>query len=129
MDNESPSQPYIDIEISDTLNANPRQMIGEIDTGSYITVIPERLVILLDLKRTGDTTAAGFDKKTPKPYCTYVVNIKINGALFEMVQVISAQIEYALIGRDLINLWRMTMDGQSRTGELEPWSTDTQKST
>ena len=55
---------------------------------------------------------------------TYDVFIKIGTIQFDLLQVSANPRDNILIGRDLINLWNLKLDGQTQTGELIPWSTD-----
>ena len=120
--NEAPSFPYVDVKISNALENNYTSNIGKLDTGAYITVIPKDLIMSLNLKQSGTVRASGFGSPQQE-YDSYVVNIKINGTMYKYVKVITRIRPNILIGRDLINLWRMKLDGQNHTGEFAPWST------
>ena len=116
---EEPPFPYIGLEISHVLNKNYKSETGKIDTGASSTIIPKHLIKSLDLKSIGTTMAVGFNGEGQR--CNkYCVNIKINDLAYEYVKVIASpnQRENILIGRDLINLWQMKLDGQNCTGEF-----------
>jgi hypothetical protein len=44
---------------------------------------------------------------------TYYVNISTNGFRFELVKVLSSQRTNALLGRDILNRFKITLDGKS----------------
>lgn len=122
---EFPSFPILDIEIANVVARMFIPQKGKIDTGAYITVIPPYLIKLLNLKKASSTEGKGVDS----PYQerdTYYVHIKINSTIFEYVEVADfGERDNVLIGRNILNLWRMNLDGQSHTGEFTPWSLDT----
>lgn len=124
---ESPSFPYVDLELSNAQNEEYLPQKGKIDTGAYITVIPEYLIKLLALKSPTVAEAGGFDSDV-KEHDAYFVNFKISGLMYSYVKVISQPDKKRpniLIGRNLINLWQMKLDGQNHTGEYVSWSTNT----
>ena len=118
---ESPSFPYVDVKISNVFENNYTSNIGKLDTGAFITVIPKDLIMSLNLKQSGTMKAGGFDSPQQE-YDVYVVNMKINGTMYEYVKVITRIRTNILIGRDLINLWQMELDGQNHIGKFAPWS-------
>ena len=96
---------------------------GKIDTGADCTIIPNYLVRPLDLESTGTTLVMTADG-AEKTFHNYFISIAINGIKFESFEVIAMEKEYVLLGRDLINLWKLVIDGESETFTIEPWSTD-----
>lgn len=96
---------------------------GKIDTGASHTVIPDYLVNTLDLKKTDETivrTATGVEST----HYNYFVSIEIGGIKFDSFEVVAIPKGYVLLGRDLINLWNLEIDGESETYAIEPWSTN-----
>ena len=96
---------------------------GKIDTGSDGIAISESLVHELDLKPHGkikvsDVNGNSFIRKT------YDVFIQIQSIRFDLVSVVATPRDNVLIGRNLINLWEMKLDGQNHKGEIIPWSTN-----
>ena len=51
---------------------------------------------------------------------TFIVKININDIIYEKVEVVQSPNprKNALVGRDLINLWNMRLDGRNHTGEF-----------
>ena len=115
------SAPILDIEI---LSIEKKAFLekGKIDTGADMTLIPKKLVESLDLKETGEVELKGVNSSR---ICkTYDVFVKIGEIEFDLLQVVATERNNVLIGRDLINLWQMNLDGENEIGEINPWSTD-----
>jgi len=96
---------------------------GKIDTGSTNTVIPECVVHRLRLKKTGESDVAWVQGHV-SIRSNYFVSVEIGSIKFDGLTVIAMERETVLIGSDLINLWRMELDGKSETYTIEPWSTN-----
>ena len=124
-DSDNLPHPYVNLEISCVGVENYKSETGKIDTGSSMTAISGHLVKSLNLKPRSSTLVSGFSGDDVKEYTVYHVNIKINDLVYKHVRVISPSHRTdVLVGRDLINLWQMKLDGQSLTGEFTSWSTD-----
>ena len=96
---------------------------GKIDTGASHTVIPDYLVNTLDLKKTRETvvkTVSGMEST----HYNYFVSIQIGSVKFDRFEVVAMPKEYVLLGRDLINLWKLEVNGETETYSIEPWSTN-----
>ena len=120
---EVPPFPYINLEISHIINKNYKLETGKIDTGASRTIIPKYLIESLNLKSVGKVPAVGFNGK--EQICNiYYVSVKINDLTYDYVKVIASPVDRKnlLIGRDLINLWQMNIDGRNYTGEFTPVS-------
>ena len=65
-------------------------------------------------------TASGIKSSHP----IYFVSIQIGDVKFDRFKVVAIPIDYVLVGRDLINLWNLKIDGESQTFSIEPWSTN-----
>ena len=119
---ESPSFLMLDLVVWNKFDKSSK-MWGKIDTGASRTMIPDNLVTDLDLRRTREVvirTATGMESR----HYSYFVSIQIGGVMFDRFEVIAMPREYVLVGRDLINLWRLDIDGESETYSIEPWSTN-----
>lgn len=87
-----------------------------------MTSIPGRLVEALDLAENG--TEHVFGPFGDTRVSTYVISVTIGPVSFRPLEAIPTELNHVLIGRDLINLWTMTLDGKSETGEIVHWSID-----
>lgn len=116
---EVPPFPYVNLAVSRPVGNNYESMPGMIDTGASLTIIPKYLIDSLDLQRVKEVLIGAFDGSA-HTYAEYRVNIKIGDALYEYVSVIATQRNDVVIGRNVINLWRMRLDGLNLTGKITP---------
>ena len=124
-DSENRPYPYVNLEISCVGTENYKSETGKIDTGASMTAISEHLVKSLNLKSRSSVWVSGFRDDDMKEYAVYHVSIKINDLVYKHVRVIAPSYRTnVLVGRDLINLWQMKLDGQDLTGEFISCSTD-----
>ncbi len=96
---------------------------GKIDTGADRTVIPDYLVNTLKLKKTRESTVQGVNGILTT-HLNYFVSIQIGNIKFDSFEVVAMPRNYVLLGRDLINLWNLQIDGKNETYTIEPWSTN-----
>lgn len=118
-----PSLPMVDVEVIGISGKSNPNKKGKIDTGADGTSIPEELVQTLELEETGKIWVKDVNGGRVRR-STYDVFIKIGTMEFDLMRVSATPRDNVLIGRNLINLWNLKLDGQTRTGELIPWSTN-----
>jgi len=118
-----PSLPMVNVVVKSAFGKSDHFKKGKIDTGADGTTIPEDLVQPLELKPTGKVWVRDVNGGR-KRRNTYDVYLTIDSIDFDLVQVTATPRDNVLIGRNLINLWYLKLDGQNLTGELIPWSTD-----
>jgi predicted aspartyl protease len=90
---------------------------GKLDTGADMTVIPETLARQLALPPLGRIWARGFDGPGG-PHFVYYVRFVVQGCLLPRVRCMSAQREDALLGRDVLNQFIITLDGKRLAFEI-----------
>lgn len=81
-----------------------------IDSGASATTIPESLVPKLGLRKIGELNASGYDGQTEKR-SIYSADIAFLGFTFNKHPVVAVPRPYALIGRDILNRYKTTLDG------------------
>jgi len=107
-----PAAPVADLEVSNPVTYDAERGRAKIDSGADISVIPDAWAAKLRLLPAGLIEVASFDGRiTDLP--TYYVNISTNGFRFELVKVLSSQRTNALLGRDILNGFKITLDGKS----------------
>jgi hypothetical protein len=122
---EFPSFPYVDLEVSNVYVEKYFPQKGKVDTGSYITIIPEYMLELLDLHTVSRTESRTSNTEEYQEDVTYFVKIKIGSVIFPYIEVISRPDKIrpnVLLGRNLLNLWKMQLDGQTHSGLFQTWS-------
>jgi len=87
------------------------------DTGAYITVIPERLVISLGISPKGRVWTRGYDG-TYAQRPVYYIRLTLEGLVFPTVRCIAADRSDVLLGRNVLNRFLIILDGKNLTFEV-----------
>jgi len=112
-----PPAPVADVKTSNPMTHVAERGRAKIDSGADISVIPQAWTSRLRLLPSGLFEVASFDGRTIETP-TYYVNISMNGFRFELVKVISSRRTNALLGRDILNRLKVTLDGKSLKAEI-----------
>lgn len=80
------------------------------DSGASGTTIPETLVSKLQLRKIGEINARGYNGQ-PELRGMYSADIAFLGFTFNKHPVMAVPRPYALIGRDILNRYKTTLDG------------------
>ena len=116
----SPAVPILGVEVSGR-SAKTVKCAGVIDTGASITMISPSVVGALDLEIAGKVRMAGISGTIHSP--TYLIDIRVGGAVFKGIQTARFREEAGmLIGRNVINLWNLSLCGRTRRLVIEPRS-------
>jgi predicted aspartyl protease len=114
-----PAAPQIEVTIFLPAESRIAKVTAVVDSGSGRTCVPKaclaRLGEKLDHSFYMCIGAVGQPTRTP----VYTVNLKIGKLVFEDVQVVAIDRDYALIGRDILNNLRIDLDGPG-----QQWSFD-----
>ncbi len=90
-----------------------------IDSGADISVLPETLVRALDLRRVGFAEVAGYGAEAVTRF-VYSAQVRLPGSSADrLVRVLSWDSPEGLAGRDLLNHWRVVLDGPRRQLTVE----------
>ena len=90
---------------------------GELDSGAEISVLPQRLVDELHLMPRRVMIAQSYDG-TQSQWATYMVDVEVEGYLVKDVEVIALPRQDAILGRDLLNRFIITLNGKELTFEV-----------
>ena len=119
----APPAPFVSIELrspASPANSKPDQMTALIDTGAYGSVIPNSLVEKLNLCMVSEVEVGDYEASKEEDFKTksvYSVHLNIPNLPFIIVEVTSFETEdYAIIGRNVINEWLLTLDGPKLKG-------------
>ncbi|HEY2156276.1 MAG TPA: retroviral-like aspartic protease family protein [Isosphaeraceae bacterium] len=92
---------------------------AQIDTGADRTVIPTRLVLGLGLVEVRRISAMGLGGHLTF-VTTYLVEIGIHESPTQIIEVMAHPDEpYCLLGRDILNGFKITLDGPRLTMQIE----------
>lgn len=110
----NPSKPCCLISIH---NPNKPELFKDniealVDSGASMTCIPESMLTNIGNLTISQLTMRSASGNTV-PRNTYIINIKIAGSCFpetQKIEVMSIPGEYALIGRDILNQYKIVLD-------------------
>jgi predicted aspartyl protease len=116
--NFNPSAPVIEISISAPFSKVSISSAAIVDSGADITVIPERIIAQLKLRRVDSLLASGFGKGVMES-SVYSVILSIAGILEPKIcRILGWNDDYALIGRDLLNQLITVLNGPNEELQL-----------
>ncbi len=85
-----------------------------LDTGSPVTLVPLSCLQAIKAPKTGFTDFLGFGNETAREYVYYWVKIEIAGRS-HYVEVAAWPDDFVLLGRDVINLYIIELNGPGKT--------------
>jgi hypothetical protein len=118
---EEPPVPIVVVKVANPTTGNGKEKDGKIDTGSYMTAIPETLVSELALVPASEHETTGYKrekKNEPQKHLTYFVDIALKGYSFPYTEVLAVDRQNVLIGRDILNQLKLILDGKNLMFEI-----------
>lgn len=116
-DSYNPPAPSLNVRFSRPSSTRSLEIQAKLDTGADITVIPQQIINELRLMPVRRISVSSFDKRQVWKY-TYFVDLSLKNLEFSMVEVISTGRLDALLGRDVLNLLKTTLDGKTLNFDL-----------
>lgn len=91
-----------------------------IDTGAVMTCVPQKVLnkINTDNLEYGKKNVRGAIGEATQ-LTTYFVNLKLAKCRFPDIEVIAINSDYAIIGRDIINSYRIVLDAPNGEWEVD----------
>ncbi|MGC8850507.1 MAG: retroviral-like aspartic protease family protein [Candidatus Bathyarchaeia archaeon] len=108
----NPPAPALKVKIAKPLSDSYVELQGKLDTGADMTVIPESAIDRVGIIPAGRVYVSSFKGEEAVEY-TYFVDLSLLGYEFHMVEVIGARRRDALLGRDVLNAVKLTLDGKA----------------
>ena len=109
--NEDPPAPFVSVQVRHA--ARPERTLNlraKVDTGADISAVPESAALALQLREAGRLQAIGFDGRVQQ-VVVYAAQIDLPAGESVQLNVLPIPADYALIGRDALNLLRLLLDG------------------
>ena len=116
--NFNPPAPVIEISVSAPLSKDAISLRALIDSGADITVVPERIVSQLKLRRVDSALTTGFGKGVMEA-AVYAATLSVEGILKPKIyRFLSWSENYVLLGRDLLNQLVTVLNGPNEELKL-----------
>ena len=117
--NFNPPAPVVEVSISAPLSRVSTSSTALVDSGADITVIPERIIAQLKLRRVDSTPVSGFGKRVIQA-TVYSATLETEGiSESKIYRILGWSEDYALIGRDLLNQLIAVLNGPSQELSLQ----------
>ncbi|MBS7628333.1 retroviral-like aspartic protease [Candidatus Bathyarchaeota archaeon] len=113
----NPPAPAIKVRFTKPLSDHSIELKAKLDTGADITVLPQHAINELRLMPASRVSILSFDGQEGLKY-TYFVDLAFHDYKFSMVEVIGARRHDALLGRDVLNMLKTTLDGKALSFDL-----------
>lgn len=113
----NPPAPALKARLTKPLSNNSIELKAKLDTGADITVLPEHAVNELRLIPASRVSVSSLDGQEVFRY-TYFIDIAFQKYKFPMIEVISARRRDALLGRDVLNMLKTSLDGKALSFDL-----------
>ena len=115
----SPPAPALMIEIFDPDDSDRRErVLAKLDTAADISAIPLQVLVGWRLEPDSEIVVSGFES-APAAMRSYTVGIELPEARIRRVEVVPFAMDYALLGRDVLNLLFIDLAGPTLTFEIK----------
>ena len=105
-----PAAPVLVVEFLSLLPGRRIEVLALVDSGSDLTVIPDNIASRLALNKTGSTAARGLHG-SPSEHSVFSVRVTVRGEETVYARAITWERDYALLGRNVLNHWKVVLDG------------------
>jgi predicted aspartyl protease len=116
----SPPAPFAYASVGAAVDGAPSaEGPAQLDTATDLSVFPRRIVEELRLDPLGEFEVLGLSGHL-MTLPTYLVRVQLRGLAPQTVEVVASPEEpYVLLGRDVLNRFRVTLDGPNMVLEIE----------
>lgn len=113
-----PPAPFADVLILHPFDPEQtRHIRGKLDSAADISVIPEEVADALRLIPAREVQTQGYDGAT-RDIQSYFVALEVEGYLIPLLEVVALRRTDALLGRDVLNRFKITLDGKALAFEM-----------
>lgn len=111
--------PVLNIKLINPITGQELERLGKIDSGADLLVIPLDAIEKLKLEQRGIEWVSAYDRDLPpREVPAYYVDIEIANFTFRNMRGIVALRDDVLIGRNVMNKLRITLDGKKLLFEI-----------
>jgi hypothetical protein len=114
-----PPAPFLNVVLQHpTSGAQLRDVPAQVDTGADRTVLPEKLALALGLPQVGRLDIGGLGGIIHHLF-SFAVLLGVHDFPLEPVEIITSSAEeWILLGRDVLNAYRIVLDGPQMALEI-----------
>ena len=113
-----PPAPALMVEVYSPDNPAHRQpVLAKLDTAADLTAISAQVLEALNAEVFSKQVVSGYDSE-PTTVPTYLVGIELPHARIRRIEVVPIAEDYVLLGRDVLNLFHIALDGPELTFDL-----------
>jgi len=114
-----PPAPFVEFEVVSTQDPTQRRPgQGLLDTGAEVSVLPVEILTALQIPKASNMSVESWDG-SPTLVTTYIVTLGIADARLDSIEVVAAPMPYAILGRDVLNHFILTLNGKDLIFELQ----------
>jgi hypothetical protein len=115
----SPPAPVLEVIVQHPKTAGLKTKVrAQLDPGSDISVLPESAAHAIGLQRDGELEVEGYDGLVARvPLC--IVTLEVAGEMLPPMSVVVMPRSLAILGRDVLNHFTLTLNGKDLTFELQ----------
>jgi predicted aspartyl protease len=114
-----PPAPFIEFEVVSPQDSTQQRLAqGLLDTGAEVSVLPVELLTALQIPKASDMSVESWDG-SPTLVTTYIVTLGIADARLDSIEMVAAPMPYAILGRDVLNHFTLTLNGKDLIFELQ----------
>ena len=115
----SPPAPVLEVIVHHPKTADLKTKVhAQLDPGSDISVLPESTAHAIGLQRDGELEVEGYDGLVARmPLC--VVTLEVAGEILTPMSIMVMPRSLAILGRDVLNHFILTLNGKDLTFELQ----------
>ena len=114
----SPPAPVLEIAVHHPKANLQTGVRAQLDPGSDISVLPESSAQAIGLQRDGELEAEGYDGLVARVPLS-VVTLEVAGEMLPPMSVVVMPRSLAILGRDVLNHFILTLNGKDLTFELQ----------
>jgi predicted aspartyl protease len=113
-----PPAPFIEFEVVSPQDSTQRHLAqGLLDTGAEVSVLPVEILTALQIPKASNMPVESWDGSSTL-VTTYIVTLGIADARLDSIEMVAAPMPYAILGRDVLNHFILTLNGKDLTFEL-----------